>query len=240
MEWLLYPHGDPAGVVSARLRWYDEVMKAYIAENLTKVVEALERPASQPASSKPELEPVEAMEDAEIVLAPLDWIARGERLRIAPSQCLLFLSESASKRIEDTIPLLMKGTIGKWSLFVSSSDTELQSVRDFITFFVSLETSSLHELLTAVLEATENCRMHAYTEPGPVLVSVTLERGGVIVEVRDWGAGFNTSRLKELQCSRPIKPSGRGIYLMCQLVDELSISSSPGGGTVVRLSKKIP
>jgi anti-sigma regulatory factor (Ser/Thr protein kinase) len=77
-------------------------------------------------------------------------------------------------------------------------------------------------------EATANAVEHAYhgVEPGPVRLAADLEPGPVVrVEIVD-GGRWRPQR--ELNSSR-----GRGMLLMRECVDEVSLARSPYGTTVV-------
>ena len=94
----------------------------------------------------------------------------------------------------------------------------------------------------AVREAAANAvrhgnRMRAGTQ---VLVHVRLHPDRMEIVVRDEGDGFDPSELPDpLAPSNLLKPSGRGIFLMRNLMDEVSFGFPEGGGTVVTLAKSL-
>lgn len=77
-------------------------------------------------------------------------------------------------------------------------------------------------------EAAANAVEHAYNgiEPGPIWLVAHLEPGDVVrVEIGDSG---RWQPQRELNSGR-----GRGLLLMRECVDEVSLARSPGGTTVV-------
>ncbi|MDP2713106.1 MAG: ATP-binding protein [Solirubrobacteraceae bacterium] len=83
----------------------------------------------------------------------------------------------------------------------------------------------------AVSEAVTNVVMHAYIgaeRPGPVRLEASLERDRLFVEVSDDGGGY-----------RPrLDSPGLGVGLLCiaDKADAVDITTSPGGGTQLRMS----
>jgi len=71
-------------------------------------------------------------------------------------------------------------------------------------------------------------------------VAVDADLGGMAVTVRDEGRGFDPDALPDpLSPENLLKSSGRGIFLMRNFMDDVSIVRRPEGGTVVRMSKKL-
>ena len=87
----------------------------------------------------------------------------------------------------------------------------------------------------AVSEAVTNAVVHAYVDaprPGAVSVSATFEGDSLLVEVADEGSGM---------LPRLDSPGlGIGLPLMANTVDTLDIGDSPRGGTLVRMSFRVP
>ena len=82
----------------------------------------------------------------------------------------------------------------------------------------------------AVSEAVTNAVLHAYvgSRPGPVHVAAWLEDACLVVEVSDDGGGM---------MPRLDSPGlGVGLPFIADTADSLDISSSPGGGTQLRMT----
>lgn len=88
----------------------------------------------------------------------------------------------------------------------------------------------------AVINAVKHGNRHA-TEL-PVDIVYTLDRGTLIIDVRDRGAGFDPSTVPDpLDPKNLLSPNGRGIFYMKSFMDDVAFSVHPDGGTIVRMTK---
>jgi serine/threonine-protein kinase RsbW len=93
----------------------------------------------------------------------------------------------------------------------------------------------------AVREAVTNAVLHGnrQDESVPVEVGVAGTDAGLTITVRDRGQGFDESHLPDPTAEENIlKASGRGILFMRTFMDEVGWEHPPGGGTLVRMTKK--
>lgn len=93
----------------------------------------------------------------------------------------------------------------------------------------------------AVREAVTNAVLHGnrQDETVPVEIGMTGTDAGLVVTVRDRGAGFDPTRVADPTASENIlKASGRGILFMRTFMDEVAWEHPEGGGTLVRMIKK--
>jgi serine/threonine-protein kinase RsbW len=125
---------------------------------------------------------------------------------------------------------------------------------------LGVDEDSISDLLLAATEACTNVLRHA--GPGRKYeVVVTVGRNRCVLQVLDNGCGIDPNRLRatrRLQLWRPpVRPaqflnrrartadiaqlpeSGRGMAIMRACVDDVSLRSGPGQGTVVQLWKRI-
>lgn len=119
--------------------------------------------------------------------------------------------------------------------------------RQTITSFLSQldpEVSALSELRTAVSEAVTNCVVHAYKGRGGkiVLYAVYYDDRTVRLSIRDFGCGIEDIE----QARRPLYTSdpggergGMGFTIMESFCDSLKVSSVPGKGTSVVMTRKL-
>ncbi len=87
----------------------------------------------------------------------------------------------------------------------------------------------------AVSEAVTNAVMHAYVDapqPGAVSIDATFAGDSLLVEVCDEGSGM-TPRLNS-------PGLGVGLPLIAGTADTLDIGNSPRGGTLLRMSFRVP
>jgi len=92
----------------------------------------------------------------------------------------------------------------------------------------------------AIIEAGTNAIKHGNkNDPEKsALFRFRLSKDKLIVSIRDHGAGFNPDNVGDpLSPENFMKPSGRGIFLMRALMDEVEYNMDNGDGTEVRLVK---
>ena len=91
----------------------------------------------------------------------------------------------------------------------------------------------------ALIEALENAVVHGNCEDPHKRVYVTCRctaQGEVSITVQDEGQGFDTGTLPDPTApENRLRTSGRGIYLMKTLMDEVCFEK---GGAVVHMCKK--
>jgi len=126
---------------------------------------------------------------------------------------------------------------------------------------LGLDDESVSDLLLAVTEACTNVLRHA--GPGHKYeVVATVGQDRCVLQVLDNGSGFRPARIRAVRRSNlrrpPVRPvsllrgrrdqgadvsqipeSGRGLQIMRACVDDVSLRSQLGRGTVVELGKRI-
>lgn len=100
-----------------------------------------------------------------------------------------------------------------------------------------LSTEQRDNLAVAVAEALSNAAVHGNQLHPRRSVRVTVlvtPRDCVVVEVTDFGSGFDSSQVGDpTHPARVLMPGGRGIFLMRQLVDRVEYNEA---GNRVRLT----
>ena len=101
--------------------------------------------------------------------------------------------------------------------------------------------SDLTELKTAVSEAVTNAIVHGYRDAiGPVYITVKIfENGKAVVRVRDKGCGIPDIQkaMEPLYTTGNEERAGLGFSVMQSFCDRVRVTSSPGRGTSVTLTK---
>ena len=99
------------------------------------------------------------------------------------------------------------------------------------------------DVKTAVSEAVTNAIIHGYEgKIHKITVRCVVEKRSLMVEVRDNGIGISDIK-KAMEPMFTTKPeqerSGMGFTFMEAVMDEVSVESKPGEGTVVYMRKTI-
>ena len=121
----------------------------------------------------------------------------------------------------------------------------VRSLLQGIATRMGFESDDIDDLKIAVTEACRNCIHHAYPRGRvqPMEVIFDIKADCLMVFIKDWGRGFNTkSMLMKLQSDFYQKELGEkntGLYIVMELVDDLSLSSNAPHGTTVKLTKYI-
>lgn len=122
----------------------------------------------------------------------------------------------------------------------------VQVVTEHIARRLGLEDDALHWTTMAVRECVINAIAHGNcADPAKrVFIDFTatpkLTPTAFVVRVRDQGNGFDPDVLNDpLTPENVLRSSGRGIFLIKQFMDDVSVARSPEGGTEVRMVKHI-
>ena len=122
----------------------------------------------------------------------------------------------------------------------------VQILSDHVGRVGSLDEDSMHWVGVAVRESVINAIKHGNDEDESkrVLVEFQLEPiaepAQLTVRVVDQGKGFDPEAVADpLSPENLLKSSGRGIFFMRSFMDDLRLLPVPGGGTEVRMVKKL-
>ena len=95
-------------------------------------------------------------------------------------------------------------------------------------------------LLIAVIEAGTNAIQHGncFASEKSVEFDFHVYASEIVIEVDDYGTGFDPGKVGDpTDTSTLLSPHGRGLYLMRELMDEVSFDVRDDNGTRVRLRK---
>ena len=127
--------------------------------------------------------------------------------------------------------------------FLSKSNNE-SFARVVVAAFASQLDPTIEELSdikTAVSEAVTNAIIHGYEyNEGIVIIEGIIEKNRVEIIVKDKGKGIDDvdRAMEPFYTSRPeLERSGMGFTVMETFMDDLSVESHPGYGTVVKMVK---
>lgn len=101
-----------------------------------------------------------------------------------------------------------------------------------------------YQIITSINEAVLNAASFAYgkNEEGEVLLKFSKLGDEIIIEVCDQGCGFDIQNYREPDVTLYkdlTRKSGRGIFLMRNLMDRVMIQSSKEMGTAVHMAKRV-
>lgn len=127
--------------------------------------------------------------------------------------------------------------------FLSVSQNE-SFARVVVASFAAQLDPTLEELAdikTAVSEAVTNSIIHGYEDTiGTIRISSKLYKNKIEITIEDYGKGIaDIEKARQpLWTSKPeLDRSGMGFTIMESFMDSLEISSFPGKGTVIRMTK---
>ena len=111
---------------------------------------------------------------------------------------------------------------------------------DTFTKDTSISRDSYGKILVSVMEAVNNAIIHGNKSDQTKFVDIELKmtNGSLIVMVKDEGAGFKHSDVPDpTQPDNILKTSGRGVFLMKKLADEIEFNKK--GNCVIMTFKNI-
>lgn len=97
-------------------------------------------------------------------------------------------------------------------------------------------------LVTALREAVANAIRHGNRQDPEksVLIDLRIHDGDVTIRVEDAGEGFDLETIPDpTEPDYLLRPNGRGIFYMRQFMTRVEYSRSPGGGTVVEMTRRL-
>ena len=107
---------------------------------------------------------------------------------------------------------------------------------------LGLEEEDQHQIGMAVRECTVNAVVHGnrYNKNKHVHLQIERTEQELVVTIGDEGAGFDINSLPDpLAPENLLRQSGRGLMLARAFMDEFDLHPRPGGGTEVRLVKRL-
>ena len=101
----------------------------------------------------------------------------------------------------------------------------------------------ISDIKTAVSEAVTNSIIHGYeNQIGRIKIDVSIDGDEVTIVVTDNGIGIDNieKAMEPMYTSKPeLERSGMGFAFMEAFMDELSVESNPGEGTIITMRKVI-
>lgn len=102
---------------------------------------------------------------------------------------------------------------------------------------------AVEDIKIAVGEACTNCIEHASLEERgntEIRIRCLMRPGALVIEVADEGQGFDPESVcVSADDLDPFAGCGLGLLVIRALMDEVELVSEPGGGTLVRFTKRL-
>lgn len=117
----------------------------------------------------------------------------------------------------------------------------VDSITESCLRFAGFDASVTEHMTLAIREAAANAIKHGNKQDPDKIAEITFEIDDetIMIRVRDQGEGFDPSSLPDpLAPENILKGTGRGIFLMRQLMDEVEFGFD--GGSQVTLRKRLP
>jgi serine/threonine-protein kinase RsbW len=137
------------------------------------------------------------------------------------------------------------GALGTVRLSIASRREFLDSVHslsEHLIEAVGFASDDTYWMVTAVREAVTNAVIHGNRERPGTRVDVAFELGDdrIRITISDQGQGFDPESLPDpVSEEHLMDSSGRGIFLMNQLMDEVSYDFPADGGTTISMMRRV-
>lgn len=127
---------------------------------------------------------------------------------------------------------------------LNATTKNLSDVRKFVSLQAKkhgFTDDQISDIRLAVDEACTNVIKHAYSfdDSKEFIVDLEFDKSALLIEITDFGTGFNPSKYEVPNLQRRIKQKkrgGMGIFLIQNLMDELSYDSD-GSRNVIKMIK---
>jgi len=130
------------------------------------------------------------------------------------------------------------------SVDISSKRENISKVEEMlIALAADFPEDKFHNLLVAVSELVLNAIVHGNKEDPTRLVKVTAEYNDekIVVKILDQGGEFKLDKIPDPTLTgNVLKNSGRGLYIVKNLVDSFECLTTPVGTLCTLMIKKVP
>ena len=106
----------------------------------------------------------------------------------------------------------------------------------------NIDESIMTDIAISVSELVNNAIIHGNgrDESKNVEIRFSITKAEIKISVEDQGKGFNLEELDDpIDDSNLLKEVGRGLFIVKSFVDDVKVSATVSGGTLVAITKKI-
>ncbi len=132
-----------------------------------------------------------------------------------------------------------------YEMICRSNQKEISRIEKFLRHIgdrLYIDDGLMYRLLVASTEAVNNAIVHGNkSDPDKkVLIRCRVEKKSITIDVTDEGKGFDSEHLQDPREEKNLmKESGRGIFLMRSLMDQVKFKHLKSG-SVVEMKVKLP
>ncbi len=119
-----------------------------------------------------------------------------------------------------------------------ASAAEMRRALRAYLFAQALDATVIYDVVLAADEAFINAVGHAQAADDPIRVTARVSAGDALVEIQDGGGGFAYRRSDSPEVPDVRRTTGRGVFIMERLMDEVSVRSGRSG-TIVRMVRHL-
>ena len=140
------------------------------------------------------------------------------------------MPKKPQKEIHLTIPMLQ------------NMELAATKTAEAVAEVMHLDEEKTSEVSMAIIEACLNSFEHSKSEDKNVYITFAVQEEQLLIVLRDYGSGFDPSKLEEPKMEKKLKPGvrkrGWGLKLMESMMDSVEIESGPQGTTITMTKKK--
>ncbi|NQS97769.1 MAG: ATP-binding protein [candidate division Zixibacteria bacterium] len=140
------------------------------------------------------------------------------------------MPKEPEKEIHLTIPMLQ------------NMELAATKTAEAVAEVMHLDEEKTTEVSMAIIEACLNSFEHSRSRDRKVYITFRVKEDRLLIILKDYGGGFDPSKLEEPKMENKLKPGvrkrGWGLKLMESMMDSVEIESGPQGTTITMTKKK--
>ena len=124
---------------------------------------------------------------------------------------------------------------------IPSMELAASKTAQAVANYLDLDEEKTAEVTMALIEACINAFEHGKSEDNNVYIRFILTEEALIIEIKDKGKGFDSSKVEMPNIEKKIhsqRKRGWGLQLMRELMDEVVIDSNVNGTTITMTKKR--
>ena len=99
---------------------------------------------------------------------------------------------------------------------------------------IGFSIDDIEDMKVAVSEACTNAIKHGNDDV--FYITFNILTNGIIIEIEDKGKGYDIKSVQQPDLNNP-KENGLGLFIIQALMDDVSVESKDGQGTIIKMTK---